>query len=123
MSPLGICFTFTALYWSGLLAFWDIFEQWVKLKQAYIVLCFDLSHRYITMKVSDRNQEKKKHTFYHACSLHAEALFSASIRNRQKNLPRALGFCFQHAANGSFPGPGQAPEMGDKGLQRVRASS
>lgn len=72
MSPLGICFTFKALYLSILLAFLDILEWWGKLKQICIVFYFDLSKRDILMKVSNSNQGKKTHKFYYVCSLCAE---------------------------------------------------
>lgn len=72
MSPLEICFTFTALYLSVLLAFLDVLEWWGKFKQIYIVFYFHLSQRYILMNISDSNQGKKKHKFYYACSLCAE---------------------------------------------------
>ena len=110
MSPLGMFYFYSSLF--------DILEWWGKLKQIYIVFYFDLSQRYILMKVSDSNQGKKKHKFHYACSLCAEG---SGQKNDQQSFPFVSNtlqmalFCFPSAV--------QALKMGDKGSQRVKANS
>lgn len=121
MSPLGICFTFTALCLSILLAFFDILEWGVYVCETQTnlyFLLFDFSQRYILMKVSDSNQGKRAHKFCYGCSFCAEG---RGQKHDQESFPFVSNTLQATAC--CFPGPVQALEMGDKGSQWVKANS
>lgn len=121
MSPLGICFTFTALCLNILLAFFGILEWGVDVCETQTNLYFlllDFSQRYILMKVSDSNQGKKTHKFCNECSFCAEG---RGEKNDEESFPFVSSTLQMTVC--IFPGPVQALEMGDKGSLWVKANS
>lgn len=117
MSPLGICFTFTALYLRILLAFWDSLEGRLKLKQIHSVFYFDLPKDVFGWKFQIVRKGRKNIN----CTMGVPFV----QKGVDKNCPAIPSFCFQHTANGSFlfSGAAQALKMGNKGLRWVTADS